>query len=104
MQREPVAKAAAQFALGHFRQLHELRIEQGQQVVKRRVVARMRRGREEDHPAKRLAFGQTLEKLVALVAGARVRPHAGVGLVHDDELRAGPQEVAAPAVGLDVVE
>ncbi len=48
---------------------------------------------------------EALDQPVALMAGAAHRgvESAGVGLVHDHALRAGTQEVVAPAVRLDVV-
>ena len=102
--REFLAQSPPRIALGRVGEFGELRLQQAQKIVEGGVVARMRRGGQEHHAAPGLALGETLEKLVALVAGIGVRLHAGMRLVDDDELRAGAQEVAAAPVGFDVVE
>ena len=62
----------------------------------------MRRGCEH-HEVARAVLDQTLEQFVALVA-AGSGGGAGVCLIHDDQLRTGPQEFGAALLALDVVE
>ncbi len=104
MQREFFAQAATHLAFGCVGQRREFRFQQAKQVVKGGVIARMRCRGEEHHVPARLAVREAFEKLVALVSGVRVRSHAGVRLVDDDELRAGAKEIAAAPIRLDVVE
>jgi len=86
------------------RELGELGIEQRQQGAERRLLAAVRRGRDQEHVPVRVG-GEPRDELVPLVLGtaALTGPGAGVGLVHDHQLGAVAEEVVPAAVGLDEV-
>ena len=83
-------------------QAHKGRVEQGQQVVERGFVARVRGGGEQQQVALGV-FGQALQQLKAQLL-ARATAGAGVGFVHDDAFGGDAQEVLAVAFAFDVVE
>ena len=85
-------------------QAGEGRVEQAHQGPERALVAGVRGGGDQDEVAGRVCgqVGQQSEPLV----GRPPPPHvgrAGVGLVDDDQLRGGAQELVAAAVALDEV-
>ena len=73
-------------------------IEQGEQGAEGVLLAGVGRGGDQDHVPV-LILGQSGDEAVALVAGAAALAGlgAGVGLIDDHELRAGAEEVVAPA-------
>jgi hypothetical protein len=82
----------------------ECRVEQAEQRAEGALVAAVRRcGHEDQMPAR--VRGQALNQLTALVrrGARRAGVGAGVGFIHDDQLRAGAEEIGAAAVGFDVI-
>ena len=107
---EVLGEAFAVVAVGVAGQLvgqrQELVVEQAEQAAERALLAGVRRGGHQ-HEVAVLVLGECVDELVALVAGAAVAfagVGAGVGLVDDDEVGAGPDEVVAAAVALDEVD
>ena len=101
---EPAAVDRLVRAAEVVRQIFEVGREQSEQGTERAFVAAVRRGGDEHKMALRL-FGELRQKFVPLMSGAASLGgrRASVGFVHDDEIRAGAQEVVAAAVGLDEV-
>ena len=83
----------------------EVVVEQPQEGPERLVLARVRGCGDQDHVTFAV-LGELSDQRVPLVAGpaSPIRGRAGVGLVDDDQLGAGPDEVVAAAVRLDEVE
>ena len=86
-------------------QIGKLGAQERQQRAEGLFVAAVRRGGDQDQVPVGLG-GQAREKLMTLVASTAsdASEGAGVGLVDDHQLGAGPQELLPPAVGLDEVD
>ena len=101
--REPAAEPPAVVGGGVGGEVGELRVEELDEGAERRLLAAVRGGGDEDEVPLRVG-GETGDEVVALVTSlALCPPGGGVGLVHDHQLRARPQELVATAVGLDEV-
>src|SRR5699024_2951257 len=83
----------------------QFRVDQAQQVTKRRFLAAVRGGGDQQKVAL-VVLGHFLQEFVAqlaLMGAGVVGGHAGVGLVHDHQVRAVADEVVTVAGGLDEV-
>ena len=83
-------------------ELGEYWLEQGQQAIKRVLVATVWSRREQHQVALGIG-GQLTQQLVALLA-CLACANTGVRLVDDDKLRASTNEVVAMPVRLDVIQ
>ncbi len=78
------------------------RFEQPDEVAERLLLAAVR-SRGHQHQVTPLVLGEPLEQLMAQLPVAAAAPHAGVGLVHDDEVGRGGDEQVPAGLALDEV-
>ena len=78
------------------------RLDQRKKAAERVLITRVRGGGKKDHSALWIA-GKASEQFETLLL-ALVRSHAGMGFIHDHEIRACPREAFTTLFGLDVVE
>jgi hypothetical protein len=83
-------------------QAQEVTVEEAQQPVEGGLITAVGRCGQEHHVAGR-GLSQTAQEVIALVAALTSRG-AGVGLVHDHQLRAGAKKLVAASHVLDVVK
>ena len=100
---EMLTVAPVRLASKRFGEVGEFRGEQSEQRPEWVFLARVRRGGHEDEMALGV-LGQPADEFVALVAARAAGVGTDVGLVDDDEFRAGADELVAAQVGLDVVD
>ena len=101
VRRQPGAQIVARSAR-HCAEFQELAIEEPEKVVERVGDAAVGRRRKEDEMP--VDVGRYLLEEAVTQMRAVVGSDAGVGLVDDDELRAGADELVTADVRLDVVE